>query len=87
MRIEAPMAPAVLAAVLALIGGGGSIVVAQMPAHDCLRLASVKDDFACIESSVDVNRPNSLGGAPLHVAAAVHENPAVIKAPLDAGAS
>ena len=43
MRIEAPMAPAVLAAVLALIGGGGSIVVAQMPAHDCLRLASVKD--------------------------------------------
>ncbi len=83
--MQLPLALTNVALVLTCAGGSGPTLVAQMPAHDCLRLATVEDHVACIASSVGVNRLNSLG-TPLHVAAGFKEDTSVIQALLDVGA-
>ena len=79
--------------VVTVVLGGFTVAAAQLPAPDCekwntefFKTATLEQVTACLEAGEDVNARDEDGFTPLHSAAWLNENPAMIEALLAAGA-
>ena len=80
--------------IVSVVLGGFTVAAAQLPAPNCeewntgefFETATVEDVTACLAAGADVAARDGLGYTPLHLAAELNGNPAVIEVLLKGGA-